>query len=269
MFYDVTSDTTCELTSCCCNIEFGSEETLYISVPEWTEIEGKQYQVTALADECFYERDVVNADILEGVELPDSITTIGDYCFTGSGIDSIDIPAGVTSLGNGCFSGCSELSFVNLPDALTSLGDECFSDCMSLESVTMPESVKFIGDDVFKDSNMRYVKKEGTRLHFFSNYGDDAMSTNEWLREYYRKRELNKYVVEAIVEKLKEGNQASEHLLISNVGTDCCELSLVEKGSEEKGKTLWKAVYSTAELESKTEEVKAAIAKAYAEVKKG
>ncbi len=84
------------------------------------------------------------------ITIPNSVTSIGDFAFTGCvNLTSITIPNSVTSIGWYAFYGCSSLTSITIPDSVTSIGDEAFKDCSSLTSITIPDSVTFIGNAAF------------------------------------------------------------------------------------------------------------------------
>lgn len=80
-------------------------------------------------------------------ELPDTVTTIGDYAFADSGLSIQDLPEGLTSIGNYAFEGC-DLWGLDLPEGLTTIGEYAFSES-DLFSVTIPASVTEIGEYAF------------------------------------------------------------------------------------------------------------------------
>ena len=116
---------------------------------------------------------------IKEVELPGTVTTIGDYAFSGDGwhyfssLEKINIPNSVASIGTsafyGCsnlsgtitisnkvtsiesstFSGCSNLNSVTIPESVTSIGTSAFYNCTSLSSINMPESITSIGERAF------------------------------------------------------------------------------------------------------------------------
>ena len=79
---------------------------------------------------------------LERVEIPDSVTTIGEYAFYNcDNLKEVIIPDSVTVIEDCAFSGCSHLSSVVLPDNLNSIGNQVFGHCSSLEKIVIPKSV--------------------------------------------------------------------------------------------------------------------------------
>ena len=88
---------------------------------------------------------------LKSIQIPDRLTSIGDYAFRGSGLTSITIPNKVTSIGYQAFIRCKDLEFIIiLPDSVTSIGESAFSDCEELKSIQIPDTgTKPIGKKAF------------------------------------------------------------------------------------------------------------------------
>ncbi|MBE6637749.1 MAG: hypothetical protein E7618_08125 [Ruminococcaceae bacterium] len=74
-----------------------------------------------------------------------TMTSIGDYAFSGTAIVNLIIPNGVTEIGNGAFDGCSALYTVSLPNSLRSIGQYAFRGPNTVRSMYVPASVSFIG----------------------------------------------------------------------------------------------------------------------------
>jgi hypothetical protein len=72
---------------------------------------------------------------LTSVEIPDSVTTIGNSAFRWcTGLASVEIPSSVKSIGNYAFSGCTGLTSVEIPNSVTSIGDRAFYGCTKLNT---------------------------------------------------------------------------------------------------------------------------------------
>ena len=75
--------------------------------------------------------------------LPDSVTTIGKYAFSGcTGLTGITIPDSVTIIGEHAFSLCTELTEITIPDSVTKIEALAFADCTGITSIIIPESVQ-------------------------------------------------------------------------------------------------------------------------------
>ena len=106
---------------------------------------------TKVVDTQFFDFDILG---IESVEIPDSVTSIGDNAFVGcSGLTAFKLPIDITSIGYGAFVGCSGLKTVDLTSysKLTSIGSEAFTYCTGLTSITIPDSVTSIGSEAFTD----------------------------------------------------------------------------------------------------------------------
>ena len=104
---------------------------------------------TKVVDTQFFDFDILG---IESVEIPDSVTSIGDNAFVGcSGLTAFKLPIDITSIGYGAFVGCSGLKTVDLTSysKLTSIGDGAFAGCTGLTSITIPDSVTSIGSEAF------------------------------------------------------------------------------------------------------------------------
>lgn len=79
------------------------------------------------------------------IEIPDSITTIGEFQFLGfNNITSIILPEGIKSIKKSAFNRCSNLESIIIPDTVTSIGEYAFSKCESLISIVFPNTLSTI-----------------------------------------------------------------------------------------------------------------------------
>ena len=89
---------------------------------------------------------------IKAVSLPDSITSLGDYAFSGiEQLSSVAIPEGVTSIGNYAFAGSEMLRSVTIPEGVTCIGDYAFENCSSLTEIWLPDSAASLGAGVFSE----------------------------------------------------------------------------------------------------------------------
>jgi hypothetical protein len=93
---------------------------------------------TKVPSYCFYYDSN-----LQYIELPDSVTEIGQEAFSHcTRLVSIDLPA-VTKIGQEAFASCS-LKIVNLPSAVSLSSYGTFSGCNSLTTVTLGSNLTYI-----------------------------------------------------------------------------------------------------------------------------
>ncbi len=80
-----------------------------------------------------------NCSVGFALTLPQSITSLGLYAFSGAGVTSINIPAGVTRITYSCFIRCLGLSDVTFEGAsMRYLSQYSFAMCTSLKSIEIP-----------------------------------------------------------------------------------------------------------------------------------
>ena len=119
--------------------------------------------------------EVLDADIIKSVEIPNSVTEIGDSAFEGcnslegilipnsvkfigedafrkcTSLESIEIPNSVTKIGPGAFDFCTSLESIEIPNSVTTIGGYAFCNCSSLKNLEIPKSVTEIGEYVFEE----------------------------------------------------------------------------------------------------------------------
>ncbi len=101
--------------------------------------------VTSISSESFR-----NCFELLSIDIPNSITSIGDYAFCNcTNLANIIIPDGVKHIGTAVFNDCISLKSVTIPNGVTNIGDEAFASCYALTDVDMPDSITSIGKEVF------------------------------------------------------------------------------------------------------------------------
>jgi hypothetical protein len=69
--------------------------------------------------------------------LPESLTSIGDYAFFScSNLALTFLPEGITSIGEHAFFSCYNLALTSLPEGITNIGNSAFGACINLKSIT-------------------------------------------------------------------------------------------------------------------------------------
>ena len=177
VFYNVISTSEVEVTYKGSSYnEFYNEYNGSVVIPSLVEYGGFTYSVTSIGDNAFSSCDLTSIEIpnsvttigdyafvycssLTSIQIPNSVTSIGDYVFYYcSSLTSIEIPNSVTSIGDYTFSNCSSLTSVIIGNSVTSIGDYAFSNCSSLTSIQIPNSVTSIGEGAFSSCNLTSVE---------------------------------------------------------------------------------------------------------------
>ena len=102
-------------------------------------------KVTWIGDYAFY-----NLPNLKEVEIASSVDVIGDYVFSGSGLETLTIPETVTSIGTHLFEGCFALKSVTFPSYYKNIGPYMFADCDSITDLSFIDGMESIGDCAFR-----------------------------------------------------------------------------------------------------------------------
>ncbi|MGM9641320.1 MAG: leucine-rich repeat protein [Faecousia sp.] len=85
---------------------------------------------------------------LKDVQIPETVSDIGNSAFLYSGITSIVIPEACREIGVSAFAGTTSRK-IRIPDQVERIEDRAFESCSGVETIVIGKSVSFIGDSVF------------------------------------------------------------------------------------------------------------------------
>ena len=92
-----------------------------------------------------------NFRTINSLVLPESLTEIGDWAFSGASIKCpvITIPNNVVRIGHGAFDGKKNIQIIELGDSVEEIAPSAFSSCKDLKKIKIGTSVKQIGERAF------------------------------------------------------------------------------------------------------------------------
>lgn len=100
------------------------------------------------------------AKLIENVIIPDSVTEIGEFAFSGSSIKSVKLPSSLIVIEYGAFNQADiKIEGNALPDGLRIIGEYAFSDNNGIEELYIPDSVVDIATGAFAGcANLKKVR---------------------------------------------------------------------------------------------------------------
>ncbi len=153
--------------------------------------------VTSLSEKLF-----LNADTLERIVLPDSVTVLPDSCFQNcTAMEEVVFSPRLTTVTQRAFLNCTALKTVILPDTLVSVGLRAFNSCYSLERVVIGGSVSVLEPYTFSDC---VALTEVTLPASVSHISENAFINCEALKTVYFGGSSSDW--EQVV--IEEGNEA-------------------------------------------------------------
>ena len=118
---------------------------------------------------------------LEQIEIPDTVTEIGEMAFAGARLTSLDIPESVVKIGRKAFH-LHHLTELTIPGNVKEIGESAFEGtfkAITLKSLTLEEGIESIGRYAFKEGYLETVQlprslKEMGEEPFYGNTGVDG-----------------------------------------------------------------------------------------------
>lgn len=170
------------------------------SLENWCKIDFKDSGSQPM---CNFADLYINGNLLTDLTVPDSITSINNYTFSGcTSITSVTLPNCITKICDDAFSFCDNLEKVEFGHELKSIGNYAFA-YTSLKNITIPDSVTYIGDYAFSCCSFESIV-----------IPDSLTSVNDYAFSYCNK--LKTVIIPDSVTKIGY-SAVDECLLISNV----------------------------------------------------
>ena len=85
-------------------------------------------------------------NIIETIEVPDSVTKIGFWAFGMCiALQKIKLSQNLESIGTLAFSGCDSLETIEIPDSVTKIERKAFAECSKLKAIKLPLNLRNLG----------------------------------------------------------------------------------------------------------------------------
>lgn len=217
-----------------------------VTIPSSVKYGGTTYNVTAIGDRAF-----LRCSDITSLEIPDTVTTIGELALADIGVSTITIPDSVETLGDNVLSGasmtsvtlssklttipdkafnsCPNLREITIPDSVTKIETYAFNSCSSLTTITIPKNVEYIGKQAFWGSALTEVTIEGNSL---TEIDDLAFAFCESLKT------IN---IPSSIETI--GEQAFQHCgVLKTTGLETGTSNLTSIGTEAFSSTMIKSI---------------------------
>lgn len=136
IYYNVLS-----ISSRTCGVTYGENQyTGDIVIPETVTYNGSEFTVTSIYGDFYEEKGAFSNCKITSVILPNSITDIGRYAFSGCPyLITVKIPDNVNSIGEEAFYNCTSLTYIAIPGDVRTIGHSAFFNCTSLRELEIKD----------------------------------------------------------------------------------------------------------------------------------
>ena len=164
-----------EVTFCGNEYSSYNEYSGDIVIPQYVKYNGKQYFIRRIGNSAFRGCNKLTSITMNTVSYigyaaftgctalksvsMNKVESVEEYAFSNCySLTSIEIPESMTEIGDFMFDGCEELTSVDLPNTITSVGTCSFRWCLKLKKITIPSSVTTIELKSFYHSGLSMIE---------------------------------------------------------------------------------------------------------------
>ena len=128
----------------------------HVDIPSTVVYNGETYTVTGIGLFSFSSSGITS------MTLPPTIDHIGSTAFGNSTLEEINLPSSLKHIEMFAFSSCKNLKSIVLPEGLLTLGDMAFMYDSSIEEINLPSTLTSLGGDCFTGTSIRSLTIPGS-----------------------------------------------------------------------------------------------------------
>lgn len=218
IYYNVlsASEKTVEVTKNDGNV---SDYTGVITIPGVVSYENISFNVTAIGEKAFYNSSVSIVNLPEGItqvkksgfqgcnnltkcDLPESLTYIGVYAFSGVSLDSVYIPGNVSFFGSYCMSG--SMTYLEFGEGVTNIPMYTFGGCHKLKTIVFPASLAKIEAASFDHvTSVRTIisKRQTSPIMYGNHYESGGYGTGVFYNPFIYSDKFQRFIYTLMVPK--------------------------------------------------------------------
>lgn len=112
--------------------------------------------LTKIGDYALFRRHI------KTLALPSSVKSYGEACFGENDFTAVTLPGNLKTVPVGMFIRCEKLTRITIPDSVTTIGREAFLGCTKLRTVELGKGIRQIRKDAFMDTGAKKVILHGS-----------------------------------------------------------------------------------------------------------
>lgn len=114
------------------------------------------------------ESAFMNITDLNSIVFPESVTTISNGAFWGTGITQLNLPKNIKTIGYLAFAYCNGLTSLSIPEGCERIESSAFLGCSNLKKIEVPNQLVYLGERAFDETAWYNSQPDG--LIYVANF---------------------------------------------------------------------------------------------------
>lgn len=102
---------------------------------------------------------------LKSINIPSTVTEIGDYAFSNTGLENVILPDEITKFGTGVFNN-TNIELIKLPYGVKKITADDFTGCNNLKYVVLPRSITNMKDPFMGCDNLKIIFVYSSKVNY-------------------------------------------------------------------------------------------------------